>query len=395
MRRRGFTLLEVLLASLIGAMVMIVCAMLLYSGNRTELTLAARSEQTGDLGRTRVVMQRTFSSLLMFKPKRVDARPGTGKPAAGTKAEEKPEGPAATPRVILEADRQLRNFQMVSRVFSGPAGRDGGRGLAMQPQRLEVVLTDWPVPQSGSGEDVLRSLGVRSRGGVRSKVSKAKAGEGSKAEGSERAGEPEKGDTAEKGGSADAAAEQLAEDSQTTVRAVRGAFEFWPQGLGGRWGERGALESVVQEDGKALSWELWWVPLAPRGELQGEPAPVVREGLGERYLVAKNIRFARWVAFRQRGHVTEMQAAEAKELPAYIELQYESTAGLTSEWMFELSFASGPETPPAAVATSLNPKAGVAGESKAGQGGGAKGAGRGGWGGQGVVKANGAGKEEK
>lgn len=353
MTRRGFTLLEVMLASLIGAMVMALCAMLLFSGNRTEVMLAARAEQTADLGRIRVVLQRTFSSLLMVKLKQENrtaaTKPGTGSvPGAKTPSDESP----LTPRLRLEGDPDLLGLFMAPRslTISTPS---------VHPQRLEVVLTDSPVPQSDTGEAALRSLGVRSRLGQRAKKPSAAA----------EASNPESsgGDGASgvNGATPDAQSTQLADESQTTVRAVRGAFEFWPEQLESERGVRDALGSFNPDGETPVLWEMWWVPLPPRGEHVDDADPPQVLPLGRPYLIAKNIRFARWVAFKDREHKVVLDASIPKDLPAYVEFQVETAAGLRSEWMFEIGWAMGPEAPSPPVPAPTGPSRAASGTSAA------------------------------
>jgi len=75
-KRPGFTLLEVMLASLIGAIVLALCGALLFAGSRTEATLAARTEQISDLGRARVVMAWIRSMVIALAPARSAAISG-------------------------------------------------------------------------------------------------------------------------------------------------------------------------------------------------------------------------------------------------------------------------------------------------------------------------------
>lgn len=132
------------------------------------------------------------------------------------------------------------------------------------------------------------------------------------------------------------------------VRAVRGAIEFHPQG---RRAAQGRLEDLKRASGETFEtptlWEMWWVPLPPRGDtIDDEPPPAALAGLDEAYLIASNIRFARFTAFDDREKKLRFAAARRQELPAYIELEIETGAGLGVHWMFETSGASGPEVPP-------------------------------------------------
>lgn len=353
MSRRGFTLLEVMLASLIGAMVLAVCGTLLFAGGRTEATLAARTEQTSDLGRTRVVMNRVFSSLLMVKrkaePRSAGSKPTLSNPgrvvtSTNPAGDAQPADPADavqyTPRLILEPDPALANLVMTSRTLKTEG--------AFHPQRLEVVLTDSPVPQNSSGEQVLRLLGVKSRSAGKAKSASKPAPADASQNADAGAATTDGADPAAGDGAA-AATSPLQDDAQSTVRAVRGALEFWPQTLENQRGLNAALGSLDADGDAPILWELWWVPLDPKPDHVGDPDPVTGGVPGEPYLIAKNIRFARWIAFKDRQHRAELESTMAVDLPAYVEFQIETGAGLKSEWMFEISWANGPETPPPPV----------------------------------------------
>ena len=63
--RRGFTLLETMLAAAIGALVVLACLGMMFMMNRTDRALDARATEQAELERLRWVMERTFSRLLM------------------------------------------------------------------------------------------------------------------------------------------------------------------------------------------------------------------------------------------------------------------------------------------------------------------------------------------
>lgn len=109
-------------------------------------------------------------------------------------------------------------------------------------------------------------------------------------------------------------------------------------------GYRGVFELVRRSDG--LAYELYWRPLAPK-DLPANawfdettlPAPT---------RLTDSIRSIRWTAFIDREKLDGVRAIEARQLPAYIELDITTIGGLTRSWMFELGWMGGAE-----VATSV------------------------------------------
>ena len=131
--------------------------------------------------------------------------------------------------------------------------------------------------------------------------------------------------------------------TQAPVRAVRGALELRPQALDAKERRRFA----DQGEDAPVAWEMWWVPLPPR-ESANSPPPTFDEvaSAGEPYRVASNLRYVKWTVFHERQRKQAHSATWHGQMPAYIELAVETTAGLTANWMFELDWSRGPEVPP-------------------------------------------------
>lgn len=344
-RRAGFTLLEMLMAMTIGAMLVLVALGLLSAMVSTDRTLAARYEQTGDLQRVRIVMQRSFSTMLMPKRKQV-TRGATARARAETEKKSESdadtESGSPTPRLDLGPDARLRAFVMTPRrlIDAAPA----------QPQRLELVVTDSPVPDSAG--DYMASLQRVAARGRADTVASDSPRLGS-AEHSEPTSSAESGELRGRRRSDALASNQQAEDAladaaQSAVRAHRGVFELWPHLPRGAQRNLEALRSAQAEwgeqPGQNVLWELWWVPLPPRAptleELDPPSGPV-----GEPFMIAENLRYVRWTAFDDRQRKLSLQVLRDLDIPAYIELEIETAAGITASWMFEAGYAAGPETP--------------------------------------------------
>jgi hypothetical protein len=127
-KRRGFTMVETLMAATLGAAVVVVCVGLFASMERTDRATSLRFDQTSALSRVHLVMRRTFGNVVMSDSSVRGGPLGTA--PAGTATAGTPETESAVrPRILLEKDSNA-NFS--------------GSGAA--PQRLEVVLSKAPVP---------------------------------------------------------------------------------------------------------------------------------------------------------------------------------------------------------------------------------------------------------
>lgn len=326
--RRGFTILETVLAASLAAVIAAIALGMFLGMERTDRSLAVRAEQSSDLARSRLVMQRTFLSLLMTNSRPPQRRPAGEAPRSGddpaTPATPAPPERELTPRLFLDADPRFAGMTMSRREDSRTYG----------VQRLELVLTDAPVPDSTRDiwEWVERAPSLRDRA----------------AASTDPAADPQPVTE----GDADP------EEAQAPVRAVRGAFEFRPQE---RRSEQGRLEAMETRRGATPEspalWELWWVPLAPKGEYTDDPPPPLPL-LGEPYRVASNLRYARWTLYDDREKKVRHSAALRQHLPAYAELTLETGAGLAAEFMFEVDSAQGPES--AVAAASRSPGSNIA-----------------------------------
>ena len=346
---------------------------MMFTVERTDRMLEVRARERSQLEHIQVIMERTFSSLLVSDeplpstkggtaeavPTDASGRPVVGSPKGdsakdasaagadtdkakdeadkGTASERPGTRPPPFPRVILSPDTNaasLAALSMSSRVLSrGSTG--SGTDMSVYenflPQRLEVVLHRSPMPQA-TVDPMTLPLPPRK---LRRKAKEAESKSGSE-ERSEAAADTASDDVPEE------------EDELTMpARAVRGAFEMHPQPPKG-WRPPGLATSPADWNTDFATsglWELWWIPLLPPGS---EDQPVtVREamftGLGRPQMVASDLRFVRWTVFIKRQHQETLISTWSSDLPAYIEVQAETSSGMTANWMFEVDYAAGPE----------------------------------------------------
>lgn len=306
MNQRAFTLLETLLAAALGSILVLVAAGLMWSIQSTDRRLEVRYRQLAELRGVRLTMERTLSSLLMSE-----------QPVPSPPREQ-----SNVSRWDYLKSLRLRESEEILpdrfRLRPGDSGVMPGVGVPVQ--RLEVVLTDPPVPspkaQAAADAMVAQLLSASTSRRMSKKKERTPTGEAGKASGADRrrvgdgAIEPEPTD----------------EEADFAVRATRGAFEVRPGIL--REGEEPALE-------------LWWVPLPRVGSTFDEQE--TGGLLDDPYRLAKELRLIRWRVFREREWTEMLEATWAEELPAYIEMEIETTGGLKAKWLFEVGYARGPE----------------------------------------------------
>jgi hypothetical protein len=301
--RAGFTLLELVLAAVLGTLVMGGVLAILFSLERTGTSLQRRGDEAAGLQRTRLVMERAFGSILT-------APVQFTRTAAGTTSEEE----TAPARVLLEPDPNL-DVLLERPELAG--------GATVTPaQRLEIVLIDPPVPASARDPfDLARAIEQRTK------------------QDREAARQAEE----DSGSTTIPAALVRPPSTDDAVRAVRGAFELRPQPRSAR-----AAPDAPQ------AYELWWMPIHLEDsatdatlEDQGDEqltTDVAKASRERPYLIAGNLTYIRWRMFDDREKKTEFRAVAANKLPAYIEMQVRTRGGLEAEWLFEVGWAVGPET---------------------------------------------------
>ncbi|MBL8762548.1 MAG: prepilin-type N-terminal cleavage/methylation domain-containing protein, partial [Phycisphaerae bacterium] len=141
-RRPGaFTLLEVILASAIGALVMIGALGVLMTLQRSDRLAGAKFERVTETERLHKVLGRAFSNLLMSTRPTRETRGGEGEGAA-------PVGPPPPARLVLGVDPRLSGVVLRRRETG-----QGGPGAGAAP-RVEMVLSRSPVPVRSRAQDL-------------------------------------------------------------------------------------------------------------------------------------------------------------------------------------------------------------------------------------------------
>jgi len=307
-RAAGFTLLETVLAAVIGGAIILTSVGLFSLMERTERVLDRQYTQTRQLGTLHQILRRSFNTFLMSPETGSSLQQTTGDGEApigtGEIVEEDEENPAwdgqgERPRIILQTDHSndlARSLTLIAPPPGDPMG---------MPQRFEAVLPRSPIPSSlrlptqgwlASGIDVENDLEVYGISG-----------------------------------------------------AVRGVFEFRPNGSremllaqAGYSVAGGEVQGLDREPG----WTMWWRPIFPEEVARlnaGEPeteADILAAAI-EAYPIIRGIKRARFLAFDNGYRLVNYAARTASDLPAYIELEIETWSGIYANWMFEVGWVNG------------------------------------------------------
>jgi prepilin-type N-terminal cleavage/methylation domain-containing protein len=332
--RAGFTLLELMLAVVVGSMVVVLSIALLTSIERSNGMMGQRTEQTAEMQVARLVMNRAFNTILASQPPQ-----NQGRAPAVARAEGEPAPPPErlqAPRVMLDIDTSAGGV-MERRELDGSITSQG-------VQRLEIVLLDSPVPPAIDVDPFALARLAKREADRKSRATEQPAeGQDESLDAADTVDEPS---TDAPPTDDEASTEENAvEDGDLRVRAIRGVFEFREQLVTAARREQ-LRESVKNK----RIYELWWRPMASptsaeewtamsRGERMIE---TVR--LGKPVRLAGDITFARWRMFDDREKRTTYEATQYNQLPAYAEFEVETTVGLRHQWLFEIGWAIGPET---------------------------------------------------
>ncbi|MEZ6244042.1 MAG: prepilin-type N-terminal cleavage/methylation domain-containing protein [Phycisphaerales bacterium] len=334
--RRGFTLLETILASTVAALVLLAALSMFLTLARTEQTLAARFDQTNEMAWLQLTVRRALLSLVMDENTSVD---DDGNWIV-------PEGQDLPPRgrIMLAPDPLAEAY-----VATGKWKRPDG---AAQMQRFEVVLDAPPVPDALMGP----AAGWATRA------------------------------------PADAMDFSLADIAGEDTGGVRGVFELRPDGVRERImrsvGLAGEDWPVREDNDPRAGWTLWWREysvaeigaLTAGGTLQPDDAttPEGQERLMRAYPLVRGIEAIRWMIFSDSQRTEAYAALAQKDLPAYIELEVRTTTGKYANWMFEVAWRIGADPSEDETTTTTTDTDEDAGNSTQIQGGGAGGPGGGG-----------------
>lgn len=339
MARRGFTMLETVLAIVIGSAVLLSAMGLFSLMGRSETVLDRQFHQSRQLGTLQIVLRRTFNSLLMSEDNTEGLAPtdqetreqlGTGEIVETKDPAWDEDG--NRPRVLLEYDNSADLREMSSLVPAIPGDPMGA------PQRLELVLPRSPIPAS---------LRVPVRGWAAQGVDL-----------------------------------EAGREVYGISGSVRGVFELRPDGSREKFlrdmGMTPADGERVRRRDEHPGWTLWWRPVFPdevaRLQMQlPETSDDMLRAATEGYPLVRGIKRCRILVFDNAYRKPVYAARTASDLPAYVEFEIETWTGLYSNWMFEVGWLNGPD--PTILEDETDNADQPAGQPAPGAGGGANGGG--------------------
>lgn len=334
--RRGFTLLEVSLAAMLGGIVLIACVAM-FSGMRvTERNAAAHYEETQELARLHSTVQRAMRTLVMADRQRnTRPAPSAANPVGSFNADGTPAGSArpGTPGASPGSASGSRTMSGAE-VSAAAAGANAGTaptagGINADGQPSDAAGDE---PALGTKENAARQprliLEPTPEGGQRLEIVVA--------EPPIRAANPD--------GTPDAQG------------IVRGAFEVRPhtarEGGASAWQRdtRVAFDPSMPRnpDGSpVIGYDIDWV-IYPGGTRPGEGisrTPIKRITVASR-IAGVSWRFLKTNAeSKQRELKDAISATQADELPAYCEMTVRTLNGREYRWMFEMQWTTAAEDP--------------------------------------------------
>jgi len=294
MARRGFTLLEVLLSTVLASLVVLAGLSVMATLARVDRTLGIRSRATTEMATTHVLLQKMFRATVLSD---VDQTPG----AEPDEQIEQPEN--VSPARFAQELRIRQDMTLVPAHWM--RGIDDDRAWATDSEGQRVAL-----PRLILRPDISPSL-VRAAAdlgftGVMQSLEIV---------------------TSEPPGGMRWPSLLTPEESAVMARRIIAS--------------RGLLEVRPEADGDDVSWSLWWRPLMP----DGRPFPGDGEYGDENYglRLVSGLREYRWQVFFRGQWLEQFHATNGVDIPAYIQLRIATTSGMEATWLFEVGGTTGPE----------------------------------------------------
>ncbi len=375
--RRGFTLIEVALAAVLGSMVVLVAVSVFSSLETADRVGQEAFDDSLSEALAHEAITKAVGGLAMSNST-PPPRNAEGNRMGRDRSEERPEPPTdddrepERPRLLLELDDALPPVM--------PDTESNNAGL-MHPQRLEVALrtrplfvfgvergmsveelADFGYPVDGDRADVAVTTtddpatdGPAARDpanpgdDTRPAVGAADTGDDLRSNRNRRrslsarrgpAGGPDNADLDRSNGEPrDGSSPRSESDDRVTtelVQGVRGAFEF-------------KFDPGVEAGGREQhpGWVLWWRQIYPVVDAPFDLEPTSGQRVGQTRLMG-NIASATWRALytKKSGanqgndaeRLREHSAVWSDDLPGYIELEIHTNSGIRHEWTFEIGW---------------------------------------------------------
>lgn len=326
----AFTLLETVLATVIGSLVLVACLSLFVAMSRAEATMARASRHMEELALTQQILRKSMMTMVLAGRDSVERR--RNELAEGGELSSEAMVQMPRPRLLLEFDTAPSLAAMRTNAILDNATLIDPAGYGMGPQRLEIVLPDKPVPESmrlfpqawttATTDDIIRAFDPS---GVERPLDEV---------------------------------------------GLRGCFELRPDGARERVMEGFGLVPASGLDPRPMTpaarkppegWTLWWRPVYGEeywARQRGESFDIDRLPtlLAEAVPLVRGIVSLRWTAFaaeRVEGQPDaplavqrwpQFAALTVQDVPGYMELEVETTSGTYVSWIFEMGWSLSEES---------------------------------------------------
>jgi len=346
--RRAFTLIELALATVLGTIIIAAALAIFTSMDRADRRFERRFEETVAVERLHNTLRKTFGSIAMSEE---PAPPGTpGVQATNATAGTTQPGRAAEPDVSLtplslppprfiileDQNPEVRSMVNLARALEG-----GGGGGVASPQILEVTLTQSPIGDARAAALAAYQARMAVRLGLQD-AANSDANSDTSSDESDASAANTGEDLAESAARDRAAALDAPaaadEEDAFAGNLVRGQF-FLRAGVP----DRRRRDEMNPDE---IPWDLYWVRMRPRERIESFDAPLAPpEYIGEPILIASGLRYFNVRLFKDRGWVRQHSATYFQHLPAYVQVEVETTTGIWAKWLFEVGWVMSAEVP--------------------------------------------------
>ncbi|MBZ0171626.1 MAG: hypothetical protein K8E66_04535, partial [Phycisphaerales bacterium] len=328
-RGAGFTLLETVLATLIGSLVLAAAMSLFVAMSRAERTMARASRHMEEMAMSQQILRKSFMTMVLAGQDSLARQMSEFEQDGELTEDELVQLPR--PRLLLEFDTASSIAVMRTNALLDGVRVLDPAGYGMGPQRLEITLPDKPVPESmrlfpsawtsAPADDLVR---VFDPSGV---------------------------------------------EKPENETGLRGCFELRPDGARERLMEGYGLVPARGLEPTPLlpaarrppdGWTLWWRPVYGqeyRVRQQGVAFDIDRQPglLAEAVPLIRGVRLMRWVAFAAEENPDDPDApviverwpeyagTTVEDIPGYMEVEIETTSGAYASWAFELGWSLADE----------------------------------------------------
>lgn len=348
--RRAFTLLEVMLAAILGTLVVVSAIGLFDLMRRSDDRQFERMALAQEIALTHATVERALTTLVLSdaplpgNEKEMDERLRRFEQAVDNNEPEPFDETEPIPRMILRPDEngQLMEFELDNRT------------QRMRTQTFEVTCLVPPVRGARPEERMFDPEGDARRRAMTPEQRRRAAAEQDerdrrRSRDRDQTRDEPRGDTDRAADAEDNRDEdEEEEDTVQIAPGVRGVFELIPDHLEPLGGATIQTARKPRADvGQGLT--LWWRELPPAIEPDASEDELARQQRrlldweGRRVPLIRGLSWLRWEVYRGDRFDTRTLATWQRELPAYVKLNFETVSGRRESWMFEIGWRNGPE----------------------------------------------------